>query len=70
MPKRSKEPRPEQPPAPVEGDTTNTPDDDTKLPPLTPQEFKSYNSMAERMEFFVTPSPATTTSRTTRFSIS
>lgn len=71
MPKRSKEPRPEQPPAPVDGDTTNNTDDDSKLPPLTPQEFKSYNSMAERMEFFVTPSlPSPTTSRTTCFSIS
>jgi hypothetical protein len=62
MPKRSKEPRPEQPPVPVDGDTTNTTDDETKLPALTPQEFKSYNSMAERMEFFVTPSPTTTNS--------
>jgi hypothetical protein len=29
------------------------PEEETKLPPLSPSDFKVYNSMAEQMDYFV-----------------
>lgn len=62
MPRRSKDTPPEQTPTSVdgegEGSSNTTTTSDVKLPPLTVQEFKTYNSMAVRMEYFVTHSPS------------